>query len=102
MSLPKYKIVVIPDRPVTLDALAHRAGVHPRFIEQLVDLGLILPAGREGATLMFDPSCLPRLRMIGRMRKTLGINLAGISVILDLLDRMYALQRDYESLRGRI
>ena len=39
--------------------------------------------------------------MIGRLRESLGINLAGIAVILDLRDRYCALQRENETLRSR-
>jgi hypothetical protein len=37
---------------------------------------------------------VPRLKMIGRLREQLGINVAGIAVILDLLERITALQNE--------
>ncbi len=100
--MSRYAIVVVEDQPLTVDALAHRAGMHPALVERMVELALIEPVERRGATLLFDASVLPRLRMIGRLRESLGINLAGISVVLDLRDKLCALQRDYESLRRRI
>ena len=45
-------------------------------------------------TLLFDPAIVARVRVISRLRESLGINLAGISVILDLLDRVRALQQE--------
>jgi len=42
------------------------------------------------------------LRMIGRLRENLGINLAGIAVILNLRDRLSALQRENAIYRARI
>jgi MerR family transcriptional regulator/heat shock protein HspR len=37
---------------------------------------------------MFDPKAVKRIRVINRLRCDLGINLAGIAVILELLDRL--------------
>jgi DNA-binding transcriptional MerR regulator len=97
-----YEIIVCQDeQQVTLDALAIHAGVHPALIERFVEFGLLQPTGRQDARL-FDPSAIPRLRMICRLRETLGINLAGVSVVLDLLDRLCAVQRENQSLRSRI
>ena len=61
--------------------------LHPMLVERFVECGLIEPIDVEGDTLFFDASAVPRLRMIGRLRETLGINVAGIAVDLDLLDR---------------
>jgi hypothetical protein len=52
--------------------------------------------------LFFDASAVPRLRTIGRLRKGLGINVAGVAVILDLLDKLCALQRENEMQRSRL
>jgi DNA-binding transcriptional MerR regulator len=87
---------------LTLDALAARAGMHPALVERFVELGLIQPVEWEGARALFDPSDIPRLRVIGRLRESLGINVAGIAVILDLLDRFGAMQRENETLRSRL
>ena len=81
--------------------LASRAGMHPALVERLVEFGLIDPVEWEGSRWLFDPSAIPRLRMIGRLRESLGINLAGIEVILDLVDRVAALQRENRELRNR-
>ena len=90
MALQRYDIVLYrrDAQQLSLDALAAHAGMHPMLVEHFVEFGLIEPVEREGATLLFDASAVPRLRMIGRLRETLGINLAGIAVILDLLDQI--------------
>ena len=87
---------------MTLDAVALHAGVHPTLVERLMGFGLITPTGREGARLFFDPSAVSRLQAIIRIRKSLGVNLAGVSVILDLVDRLCAVQRENERLRSRL
>ncbi len=101
MTVRRYELVLCRNerQQLTLDTLASLAGMHPALVEQFVEFGLIEPVQREGARLFFDPSAVPRLRMIGRLRASLGINLAGVAVILDLLDRVCALQRENETLR---
>jgi DNA-binding transcriptional MerR regulator len=104
MTSHRFEIVLCRKerQHVTLEAAAAAAGMHPAIVERFVDFGLIEPVEWEGATLLFDPSAIPRLRTIGRLRESLGMNLAGIAVTLDLLDRLCALQRENEVLRGRL
>jgi DNA-binding transcriptional MerR regulator len=103
MALQHYDIVLCRREPqhLTLDMLAARAGMHPALVQQFVEFGLIEPVEWQGARSLFDASAVPRLRMIGRLRESLGINLAGVAVILDLRDRFCALQRENETLRSR-
>lgn len=103
MALQRYDIVLCRREPqqLTLDMLAARAGMHPVLVQQFVEFGLIEPVEWQGARLLFDASAVPRLRMIRRLRESLGINLAGVAVILDLRDRFCALQRENETLRSR-
>ena len=104
MTAPRYEIVLVRREPqqLTIETLAAHAGFHPALVERFVELGLIEPVERHGTILLFDVSAVPRLRTIGRLRESLGINLAGIAVIVDLLDRFCALQRANESLRNQL
>ena len=86
---------------LTLEAAAARVGLHPVLVERFVEFGLVEPAERTGAELRFDPACLPRLVAISRLRQDLGVNLHGVAVILDLVDRLAALQRELAWLRER-
>jgi DNA-binding transcriptional MerR regulator len=60
---------------------------------EVVQFGLVEPAEREGGKLLFELSAVSRLRIIIRLRESLGINLAGVAVVLDLVDKYCALQR---------
>lgn len=104
MAARQYAIVLCRQegQQLTLEALAERAGMHPSLVERFVECGLIEPVGWEGARVVFDASALPRLRMVGRLREALSVNVAGIGVILNLLDRFCALQRENETLRSRL
>ncbi len=103
MSKPRAPIILgrIEREQLTLDALVACTGVHPARIEYFVEYGLIEPIARTGTQWLFDTACIARLRMIERLRRDLGANLAGIAVILDLLDRLTTLQREVEQWRRR-
>ena len=103
MPLQRYDIVITHEEKgdeLTLEALAQRAEVHPSLIERFVQLGLLQPVGGR-VELHFEYSALIRLRTICRLRRSLGINCAGIAVILDQLDKLSALRRENELLRAR-
>lgn len=104
MAVRTYQIVLCrhESQRLTLDMLAARAGVHPAIVKHFVELGLIEPVEWEGASSLFDASAVPRLRLICRLRESLGINLAGVAVVVDLLDKFCALQRENEMLRSRL
>jgi DNA-binding transcriptional MerR regulator len=104
MAVQRYAIVLHREesQQLTLESLAARAGMHPSLVERFVECGVIEPVGWAGGTRVFDVSAVPRLRMVGRLRESLSVNVAGIAVILDLLDRFYALQRENERLRSRL
>ena len=103
MRVPHAHIILARIEPeqLTLEGLAACAGVHPARIEYFVEYGLLEPIARTGTQWLFDTACLARLRMIERLRRDLGANLAGIAVVLDLLDRLTTLQREVEQWRRR-
>jgi DNA-binding transcriptional MerR regulator len=88
----------------TLTELATRVGLHPELIDRFVNLGLIEFAGSTGGgELLFDSGVIPIIRRILRLRNELGVNYAGIGVILELMARMEAMEariRELENPRG--
>jgi MerR family transcriptional regulator/heat shock protein HspR len=85
---------------LTIDELASAAGLHPELIATFVSYGLLEPDTSDPA--LFPASTVERLRCIVRLRRDLGVNLAGIAVILDMRAKMEALQRELERLRKRL
>ena len=104
MNARRYELVLHrdPRRELTIDALASCVHIHPQLVERFVEVGLIEPIERRGASPLFDVSVVPRLRIIERLRCDLGINIAGIAVILDMVDRLRALERENDVLRSRL
>jgi chaperone modulatory protein CbpM len=95
MKARKYEIAVVRTRRnlMPLEDAARRLGLHPDIVQRFLEFGLLEPAEVTGAEIMLDPVALRRIGVIQRLRYDLGINLAGIGVILDLLDRIDDLQR---------
>ena len=66
--------------------------MHPALVARLVGFGLIKPVATRGTIFLFDQSKISRLRSINRPRNDLGINLPGVAVVLDLVERLRALE----------
>jgi DNA-binding transcriptional MerR regulator len=71
------------------------------MIQCFIDWDLVEPE-RTDPEMLFPDRVVPRIRRILRLRKDLGVNWAGIGVVLDLLDRMEALERELGRLRTRL
>nr|WP_258539247.1 chaperone modulator CbpM [Dissulfurirhabdus thermomarina] len=62
-------------------------GLSPGFVRCCIREGLV-EVRRVGGRCLLDEAALRRLHRIRRLRKDLGVNLAGIDIILRLLDRL--------------
>jgi DNA-binding transcriptional MerR regulator len=92
----------ISEEELTLDHLAARAEMHPELVARLVEFGLLQPITAAGTLLLFDSSKIRRLRSIKRLRSELGINLEGVAVVLDLVERLQTLERENAWLRAKL
>jgi len=103
MTERRFQIVLLrrEREQLTLEELAAVAGLHPARVEHFVECGLLDPVEWSGTQMLFEVAAVPRLRLIERLRCDIGVNLAGIAVILDMLDRLRAFQRETEWLRNR-
>jgi chaperone modulatory protein CbpM len=67
-------------------------------IEELAELG-VLPARRaRAAEWQFPATVLPRLRIVGRLMRDLGVNPSGAALALELLESQRALERRVRAL----
>jgi len=81
--------------------LARLARLHPEMVDILTEWGLIDPVEHEPQVL-FPETAVPRIWRIMRLRCDLGINWAGIGVVLDLLDSIEELEREISCMRRQL
>lgn len=81
-----------------ISVAAEMIRVHPQTLRRYEALGLIRPARISGRRL-YSPSDIERLRKISRLTEELGVNLAGVEVILNLTSRLEQLQLEMERMR---
>lgn len=79
-------------RYYSLKIVAETLGVHPQAIRLYEREGLITSV-RTGGERYYSCQQIERLRVIVRLRQELGVNLAGIEVILNMRDRLLELTR---------
>jgi MerR family transcriptional regulator/heat shock protein HspR len=84
---------------VSVEQLAKAASLRPESVREFVAVGLIEPSCQTGSGPLFPRSSLERLRRILRLRRDLGINLAGIAAVLDMRERIESLQKEVQRLR---
>lgn len=94
------------NRPSTLLPLrevAYRCGVHPDLIDRLSRLGLIdaVDCDLSGEAL-FHREVITVIGRIMRLRNDLGVNYAGVGVILELMERIEALEATVRELEERL
>ena len=84
---------------LTLEDLARAAGLHPELVDTFVRYRLVEPTASTGSRPLFSVSSVERLQRILRLRHDLGVNLAGVGVILEMAERIESLQREIDLLR---
>ena len=84
---------------LSLDEVATRCHLHPSLLKRFVTLGLIDPV--EASTDLFQPEVVLRLQRILRLRRDLGINYNAVGLVLDLLERIEALETELRQFQRR-
>ena len=76
----------------SLEAAARLVRLPPARVRRYVRAGLVRPARIEGRAELFGDAELARLRKIRRLREDLGLNTAGVEIVLRLLDEIQTLR----------
>ena len=75
-----------------ISVVAKMLDLHPQTLRNYERLGLVDPKRSEGNVRLYSQRDVDRLQKISRLTAELGVNLAGVEVILNLLDRIDELQ----------
>ncbi len=76
---------------------AQLCGVHPQTLRQYERLGLVNPSRVGSKNRLYSESDIRRVRRVQRLTQEMGVNLAGVDLILRLLDDMEEMRKDLES-----
>jgi MerR family transcriptional regulator/heat shock protein HspR len=83
-------------RYCSVEIAASVAGLTPSRVRHLVRVGIVRPAMVERGRPMFSDVELARLRRVRRLMTDLGVNLAGVEIILRLTDELAAARSPQE------
>lgn len=92
---------MLSDTLYDLDVVSKRLGVKPVVVRRYARMGLVVPSGWRGREALYTPADLARLRRIVRLTRDVGLNSAGVEVVLRLLDQVEALRDEVHVLRLR-
>jgi MerR family transcriptional regulator/heat shock protein HspR len=81
-----------------ISVAAKMVDMHPQTLRLYERLGLLKPA-RQGSNRLYSDQDIARLRQIQRLTQDMGVNLAGVEIILNLLERIEELQDEIERVR---
>src|SRR5262245_41579121 len=80
----------------TISAVADQYGLHPQTLRMYEREGLLKPSRSEGNTRLYTDTDLERLELILSLTRDLGVNLAGVEIILNMREKMDAMQQEFE------
>ncbi len=84
---------------VMISVVAERYDIHPQTLRMYEREGLLQPTRSEGNTRLYDEEALKRLEGILTLTRDMGVNLAGVEIILKLRDELELAQREQRKLR---
>ena len=79
-----------------ISSVAETYGIHPQTLRMYERLGLLKPSRSDGNTRLFTQEDLKRLEIILTLTRELGVNLAGVEVILNMREKMEQMQQQFD------
>src|ERR1043165_4546369 len=79
-----------------ISAVAETYGIHPQTLRLYEREGLLKPSRSEGNTRLYTQEDLERLELILNLTRDLGVNLAGVEVILNMRQRLEEMQSEIQ------
>ncbi len=79
-----------------ISAVAEQYQIHPQTLRLYEREGLLKPSRSEGNTRLYTQEDLERLEVILKFTRDFGVNLAGVEIILNMREKMGAMQRQMQ------
>ncbi|MBC7232522.1 MAG: helix-turn-helix transcriptional regulator [Chloroflexi bacterium] len=92
-----------PDEPCyVISIAAQMVNLHPQTLRYYERIGLVVPARSRGNIRLYSQRDIERLQKISRLTNELGVNLAGVEVIMHLTDTIERMQAEMDALRASL
>src|SRR5438046_4803403 len=93
----------MPDRPrYMISVAAELVGMHPQTLRIYETKGLVRPKRTPGGTRLYSEADVERLRIVQRLTTELGLNLAGVELVLRLEDELRKAHAQVERLQKQL
>jgi MerR family transcriptional regulator/heat shock protein HspR len=79
-----------------ISAVAEQYQIHPQTLRLYEREGLLKPSRSEGNTRLYTDDDLERLEVILKLTRDMGVNLAGVEIILNMREKMAAMQQQIQ------
>lgn len=83
---------------ITVTEICRLCRIDVTEVRELAELGLLAPRGSTPLEWQFPAAALPRLRVVGRLMRDLGVNVSGAALAVELLESQRALERQVRRL----
>lgn len=83
-------------RTYTISAVAELYDIHPQTLRLYEREGLLKPSRSMGNTRLYTDADLERLEVILALTRDMGVNLAGVEIIINMRERMQQMQHEFE------
>ena len=85
-----------------IGVISERFSIHPQTLRMYEREGLLSPARTRGNTRLYDSDTIERLEIILALTRDLGVNLAGVEVIMNMRQAMARMEREMDRLRDEL
>lgn len=85
-----------------ISVVSEMLGIHPQTLRLYEREGFIKPKRSGGNTRLYSEEDVEKLELVLRLTRELGVNLAGVEVILSMREKMEQMQRETEETIGQL
>lgn len=82
----------------SISVVSEMLDLHPQTIRQYERMGLVKPQRTEGNTRLYSDDDIERLKLIITLTKDLGVNIAGVDIIINMKEQIEDLQNKINKL----
>ena len=85
-----------------ISVAARMVGLHAQSLRHYERMGLVRPSRSQGRQRLYSQSDVNHLRHIQRLIQDLGVNLAGVEVVMHMNERMRQMEHEMQRLRQEL